>query len=299
MWLDPMPLPEDLHKAYQSYYTHETRPPSSGAIGRLFAAAKRGYLANRFGYGEGVSLLERLIGVLPWVYPGRPAELDFSVMWLRRPISDDSEQHAPRLLDVGAGSGWLVEQMSSLGWQAEGVDFDPRAVEQAHARQIKMHLGSLAEQNFAESSFDAVTMSHSIEHVPDPAGLLAQARRILRAGGRLSIATPNTRSRLRRKFCEHWFAFDPPRHLYLFNRDSLASALRKAGFERFRIFTSVRDASGVFLGSRAIRNYGRHDVSACPANAERIQGRACQLVEAMQAVFDRDAGEDLVALAEK
>jgi hypothetical protein len=142
-------------------------------------------------------------------------------------------------------------------------------------------------------------MSHSIEHVPDPVAFLTQARRILRAGGRLSIATPNTRSLLHRKFREHWFALDPPRHLFLFNRACLGDALRKAGFERFRIFTSVRDANGAFLGSRAIRNYGRHDMTACPANAERIQGRASQLVEAVHAVFDRDAGEDLVALVEK
>jgi 2-polyprenyl-3-methyl-5-hydroxy-6-metoxy-1,4-benzoquinol methylase len=294
IWLDPMPLPDDLHKAYQSYYTHEKRSPRSGAIERLFAAAKRGYLANRFGYGEGVSLPDRLMGVLPWIYPGRPAELDFSVMWL-----SGIEQDAPRLLDVGAGSGWLMEQMNALGWRAEGVDFDPRAVDQAQARGMKMHRGSLAEQNFPESSFDAVTMSHSVEHVPDPVGFLTEARRILRAGGRLSVATPNTRSMLHREFRRHWFALDPPRHLHLFNRDALADALRKAGFERFRIFTSIRDANGAFLGSRAIRDRGRHDMTARPAIAERIRGRRAQLVEAVKAMFDRDAGEDLVALAEK
>jgi 2-polyprenyl-3-methyl-5-hydroxy-6-metoxy-1,4-benzoquinol methylase len=294
IWLDPMPLAGDLHRAYESYYTHDVLPPRRGVIWRLLAAAKRGYLANHFGYGRGVSLPDRLMGFLPWIYPGRPAELNFSVMWL-----SGIEQDTPRLLDVGAGSGWLMEQMSALGWWAEGVDFDPHAVDQAQAKGMKMHRGSLAEQNFPESSFDAVTMSHSVEHVPDPITVLSEARRILRSGGRLSVATPNTRSMLHQEFGQHWFALDPPRHLYLFNRDALADALRKAGFERFRIFTSIRDANGAFLGSRAIRGRSRHDMTAHPAIAERIRGRAAQLVEAVHGLFDRDAGEDLVALAEK
>jgi SAM-dependent methyltransferase len=299
IWLDPMPLPEDLHKAYQSYYTHEKRPIRSDPIAHLFAAAKRGYLANRFGYSERASLLERVMGLLPWVYPGRPVELDFSVMWLSRPIAHGAKQAAASLLDVGAGSGWLIEEMRRLGWQAEGVDFDPRAVEQARARGVKVHLGSLAEQNFPDSSFDAVTMSHTFEHVADPVALLMEARRILRAGGRLSIATPNTRSLLHRKFREDWFALQPPGHLYLFNRDALADALRKGGFERFRVFTSIRDANGSWRGSRGIRRRGRYDMVAKPTRTMSVLGRLVQLYVAARAIADREAGEELVALAEK
>ena len=40
-----------------------SRLPRSGALDRLFAAAKRGYLANRFGYTEPASVLDRLLGL--------------------------------------------------------------------------------------------------------------------------------------------------------------------------------------------------------------------------------------------
>jgi SAM-dependent methyltransferase len=290
LWLDPMPAPEDVHRVYASYYTHVEERPRDGLLDRLFAAAKRGYVANHFGYEA--RAIERLLGLLPWIYPGRRSELDFSVMWLRG-------GKRGRLLDVGAGSGWLVEHLSSLGWQAEGLDFDARAVERARARGLKMHHGALPEQKFSEASFDAVTMSHSIEHVHDPVGWLAEARRVLRPGGQLAIATPNTRSLLHRRFREHWFPLDPPRHLYLFNRDALATALDKAGFKSLRIFTSVRDANGAFLGSRSIRRSGRYDMMAPGRKLARLWARVIQVGEAERLIFDGDAGEDLVALAVK
>jgi len=73
LWLDPAPLPEDVHKAYESYYTHAA-PRARGPLGRLFDAAKRGYLANHFGYANGVSLLDRTLGLLPGsTGPPRPS----------------------------------------------------------------------------------------------------------------------------------------------------------------------------------------------------------------------------------
>jgi len=292
LWLDPMPLAEDLGLAYARYYTHAVADRRRGALADLFAAAKRGYLANAWDYGGDVTPRQRLAGLLPLVYPGRTTELDFSVMWLRAGSRG-------RLLDVGAGSGTLVEGLRRLGWRAEGLDFDPEAVRSARERGLTFHQGGLVEQRFPDGAFDAVTMSHSLEHVHDPLAWLAEARRILRPGGRLSIATPNSRSVLHRWFGGHWFSLDPPRHLHLFNRDCLADALRKAGFERLRVFNSNREVNGAWRGSRNIRTQGRHDMLTPPGAAMSGLGRAVQLYVALRAAADRDAGEELVALVEK
>jgi 2-polyprenyl-3-methyl-5-hydroxy-6-metoxy-1,4-benzoquinol methylase len=288
LWLNPMPSQEDVHRVYESYYTHVAPPRRRGALGRLLAAAKRGYVANHFDYQA--TGLDRALGLLAWLYPGRPAELDFSVMWLHG-------ERRGRLLDIGAGSGWLIENMNALGWKAEGLDFDPRAVELARARGLTVHRGGLLEAGFEPESFDAVTMSHNIEHVHDPVAWLAEARRVLRPGGRLALATPNTRSYLHRRFREHWFPLEPPRHLHLFNRQSLDAVLQRAGFTQYRLFTSSRDAPGVFLASRAIRKSGRCDANAGAAGADRLRGRMVQLRELQAMLLDSDAGEDLVAMA--
>lgn len=292
LWLDPMPLPEDIHKAYTHYYTHAVRSAGNGLLQRLFDNAKRGYLANHYGYLEELGVVTRLLGLLPWLYPGRPAELDFSVMWLAAGARG-------RLLDVGAGSGWLVEHMNRLGWQAEGLDFDAHSVKSARDRGLVFHQGGLPQQNFPEGSFDALTMSHCIEHVHEPAAWLAEARRVLRPGGRLALATPNSASFCHEQFGESWFALDPPRHLHLFNRAAMTSLMNKAGFNRFRVFTSIRDANGAFVASRAIRATGRFDMLAPSGLVDKVAGRGAQMLEAAVRMARPDAGEDLVVLAER
>jgi 2-polyprenyl-3-methyl-5-hydroxy-6-metoxy-1,4-benzoquinol methylase len=290
LWLDPMPIAEDIGQAYAEYYTHASSAPASALS--LVETAKRAYLAIRWGYAFEGSAVEKLLGVAAYLYPWRRVALDFSVMWLE-------SSRAGRLLDVGAGSGVLVARMAALGWQAEGLDFDPRSVASARGRGLTMHLGDLDEAGFLEGSFEAVTMSHSIEHVHDPVRWLAEARRILKPGGRLALATPNTRSLLHRLYGRHWFALDPPRHLHLFNRGALAVALRRAGFEAFHIFTVARDARGQWRASRDIRRTGHHEFLSAASLLQRVAGGAVRFCEAAMTLVDRDAGEELIALAVK
>lgn len=292
MWLDPAPLEQELHKMYQSYYTHAGHKSNTGVVARLMETMKIGYLANRFGYREGVSAFARLAGWVPWLYPGRPPELDLSVMWL----------HASRngeLLDIGAGSGWLVEHMNSLGWDAHGLDPDPVAVRNARVRGLKFHEGSIFEQGFPDATFDAVTLCHSIEHVADPLAVVRECLRIIRPGGRLVMATPNTDSLGHRIFGGSWFPLDSPRHLHLFNQRSMASLIAKADACRFRVFSTYRDANGVFVASRAIQRYGRFDVNAPRSALDMFAGRLAQVAEILAMVIDRRWGEDLVAIVEK
>jgi 2-polyprenyl-3-methyl-5-hydroxy-6-metoxy-1,4-benzoquinol methylase len=292
MWLDPAPLEQELHKAYEAYYTHAARGSNEGLMDRVMGAMKRGYLANRFGYREGVSPLVRLAGWVPWLYPGRPSELDLSVMWL-----DASRKGA--LLDIGAGSGWLVEHLNSLGWDAQGLDFDPVAVRNARARGLNFHQGSVFDRSFPEATFDAVTLCHSIEHVSDPVAVVRECLRIVRPGGRLVMATPNTDSLGYRIFGEYWLHLDSPRHLHLYNRTSMTSLIAKAGGSPFRIFSSARDANGVYVASRAIRRCGRFDMNAARSRLAKLAGRAAQMAEILAMVVDPWWGEDLVAIIEK
>jgi hypothetical protein len=54
----------------------------------------------------------------------------------------------------------------------------------------------------------------------------------------------------------------------------------------------------VFLGSRAIRESGHYDMASNQPSAARVLARGVQLTEIMHLLVDRDAGEDLVALAQ-
>ena len=64
--------------------------------------------------------------------------------------------------------------------------------------------------DFDTDGFDAVTMSHVIEHVPDPVAFLDKCRRVLRPGGRLVLSTPNVRSLGHKRFRQSWRGLEPP-----------------------------------------------------------------------------------------
>lgn len=100
---------------------------------------------------------------------------------------------APRLLDVGAAQGVLLEEAARLGFDAEGVDHCADNVRDARARGLRVRLAE-AEDLDDRALFDVVTMMDLIEHVPEPARLLAMAHRALRPGGTLVVYTPNHRA---------------------------------------------------------------------------------------------------------
>ncbi|HVN28612.1 MAG TPA: class I SAM-dependent methyltransferase, partial [Candidatus Binataceae bacterium] len=246
LWLNPMPLARDINKAYRSYYTHEDRaaPTSRSFVTRAFRpmlqAIKRAYLAAQLGYTDRrIGVHERLLGLLVRLDPIRRADTDFPLKYLPY----DSRG---RLLDVGCGSGDLLARMESLGWEAQGIDLDPIAVAAARRKGLEVHRGALDRRNFPDAHFDAVVMSHLIEHVHQPIELLAHARRVLRPGGRLVIATPNAESLGHRMLRERWPLLDPPRHLQIFTPPVLESMARKAGFADVRVSTEVRTGAAMF-----------------------------------------------------
>lgn len=251
LWLDPVPLPEDLGRVYTEYFTHGERPPRPPSLlRRVLLAARAGFLARHHG-GPPAGAGARLLALLPHLHPGWKAELHHRAMHLRvRP--------GGRLLEVGCGTGELLDGARGLGWTVTGVDFDPAAVAVARRRGLDVREGDLAAQRFPDGAFDAVAMFHVFEHVPDPPALLAECRRILAPGGRLVVATPNPRSRGRRRFGEAWMGLDPPRHLHLYPPGVLRREAERAGFRTVDCRTTLRDAEVMYAGSLSIERTGRY-----------------------------------------
>lgn len=230
IWLDPRPVDEDLGKTYQTYFTHgeDEREPSMKRRMREFLYS---------GYRGLISVADPLLG------------LKQEKRRLRQMCLDGISPGT--LLDVGCGDGSFLDRMRKAGWEVDGCDFDPQGI--AHAKMaygLKLRVGTLEAQEFRDNQFEAVTVSHVIEHVTDPGALLREVCRTLKPGGRAVITTPNSASHGHETFRAAWFGLDPPRHLHLFNVENLACLAERSGMRIIERFSTAANAD-IFLGASA------------------------------------------------
>jgi ubiquinone/menaquinone biosynthesis C-methylase UbiE len=93
----------------------------------------------------------------------------------------------PRLADVGGGTGNYALALKQEGWEPVVVDRSPEMLTRAAAKGLETVRADAQSLPFDDESFDAVTMISMLHHVEDRGAALAEARRILRSGGRLVL----------------------------------------------------------------------------------------------------------------
>jgi SAM-dependent methyltransferase len=140
-----------------------------------------------------------------------------------------------RLLDIGCGAGSLLEAARRAGWEAEGVEVSRPSVEHVRARGFEVFYGELERARYPAASFDVVTASEILEHLPEPKELLREIARVVRPGGLFWGTTPHGRGLSARALGVGWSAVHPPEHLQLFSLSGLRGLLASAGFRRVRL----------------------------------------------------------------
>ncbi|MCD6040780.1 MAG: Ubiquinone/menaquinone biosynthesis methyltransferase UbiE [Burkholderiales bacterium] len=98
-------------------------------------------------------------------------------------------RHGTKLLDVASGPGYVAEAAAKRGADVIGIDFASAMVADARRRYpaLRFEEGDAEDLVFGEASFDAVTMNFGLLHLARPARALAEARRVLRPGGRFAF----------------------------------------------------------------------------------------------------------------
>jgi 2-polyprenyl-3-methyl-5-hydroxy-6-metoxy-1,4-benzoquinol methylase len=295
IWLDPMPVKEDIGKAYQTYYTHDTATTSQVSSSAFYQMVRDGYLRHRFGYTLGVGpTWYRLLAPLAHLYPTGVDQVLYNVMFLQDPAN------GARLLDIGCGSGLFLSRMRDLGWQVEGNDLDPLAVAAAQAKGLCVRSGDLLDQNYPDACFSAVTMSHVIEHVYDPVKLLKEVRRVLKQHGKVVLLTPNTLSLGHRYFRQDWRGLEVPRHIYLFNSENIRQIFFRAGFSQVKVQTLARGARYILSMSDAIRRVRikQNEVTGYSGSERKFKGMLYQFWERGLYWMNPHIGEELLVFAE-
>ena len=216
-WLDPQPRKDQIWKLYRDYYTHGEAGTGEGPPSDIYRS--KGAKA----------LLKRLLAAL--------------FFW-KRPVFATDLMHLQgvrpgRLLEVGCGGGSFLLAAANAGWSAHGIDFDEKAVAAANARPgVQAEVADLLDRNYPDGAFDAVVMSNVVEHLPDPAAVFAECRRILSPVGRVVMITPNIDALGHDLMGPYWRGLEPPRHLFLYNVLTLRRFARAAGFGKVLAFSS-------------------------------------------------------------
>lgn len=109
--------------------------------------------------------------------------------YLDGPISDCS------VLNVGGSAGVIDNYLADYVARVVGVDIDTKAIEHATTTYSKPNLefrvADALDLPFDDASFDVVVCSQVYEHVPDPAQMFREIRRVLKPGGVCYFAAGN------------------------------------------------------------------------------------------------------------
>jgi 2-polyprenyl-6-hydroxyphenyl methylase/3-demethylubiquinone-9 3-methyltransferase len=103
-----------------------------------------------------------------------------------------------KVLDVGCGGGILAEAMARRGAQVTGIDLSEKGLRVAELHLMESRLAVTYEMAMAEDyaarhagEFDLVTCMELLEHVPEPASMVAACARLVRPGGQVFFSTIN------------------------------------------------------------------------------------------------------------
>ncbi len=140
------------------------------------------------------------------------------------------------LLDVGCGTGDFLQIAKKNNWKVSGIEPNE------HARQIANKKTNNAvfdvEQllKFESNSFDVITLWHVLEHLPNLKEQISVLKTLLKTNGTLIIAVPNFKSYDAHYYKEFWAAYDVPRHLWHFSKNSISKLMSK---EQLKVIKTV------------------------------------------------------------
>ncbi|GFM32508.1 ArsR/SmtB family transcription factor [Desulfovibrio subterraneus] len=140
--------------------------------------------------------------------------------------------HMPRCkvaLDLGCGTGTLLERMLEKALSVIGVDGSPRMLELAKRRlvedadRVSLRIGELEHLPLRDGEADFAAINMVLHHLSHPGEALKEIRRVLRPGGLLALADfdRHDNEKMRSEYGDRWLGFD---------MTTLALKLTEAGF---------------------------------------------------------------------
>jgi 2-polyprenyl-3-methyl-5-hydroxy-6-metoxy-1,4-benzoquinol methylase len=167
-----------------------------------------------------------------------------------------------KLLEIGSGTGDLLFACKNLGWETTGIEPNERARNNA-----KQNLNLILNKNInnidlKNKSQDIIMMWHVLEHIPNLKETTTQIRELLKDNGKLIIAVPNHKSFDAKYYKENWAAYDVPRHLLHFDKETMSKTLKKSGLRVIKTKAMIFDSFYVSMLSEKIKTGKKNPIKA-------------------------------------
>ncbi|HEY6077332.1 MAG TPA: bifunctional 2-polyprenyl-6-hydroxyphenol methylase/3-demethylubiquinol 3-O-methyltransferase UbiG [Polyangiaceae bacterium] len=126
-----------------------------------------------------------------------------------------------RVLDVGCGAGFLSNHLARQGFETTGLDASQASLDVAARHDVtgkaRYLLGDAMRLPFTDASFDVVCAMDFLEHVEEPAAVVAEIARVLRPGGVFFFHTFNRNPLAWLVIIKgvEWFVKNTPRHMHV------------------------------------------------------------------------------------
>jgi SAM-dependent methyltransferase len=158
------------------------------------------------------------------------------------------------LLDIGCGTGNFLNYCRKMKFETTGIEPNDKARKFA-IENLSLNVYDESHlDKFHPVTFNVITMWHVLEHVHQLNERLKNIHTLLKPGGTLIIAVPDSDSWDAIEYKSFWAAYDLPRHLYHFTSVSMRNLTTKNGFRIEKTIPMLFDAFYISLLSEKYRS---------------------------------------------
>ncbi len=143
------------------------------------------------------------------------------------------------ILDIGCGTGDFIKECKNNDWEVVGIEPNSKAKEIGLTKDLVI-FSSI--DDIIEQKFDIITMWHVLEHVTDLDDTINKIKNMLTENGTLIIAVPNYKSYDASYYKSFWAAYDVPRHVWHFSKNSIKKIFKKFKMEVIKIKPMLFDS---------------------------------------------------------
>ena len=167
-----------------------------------------------------------------------------------------------KLLDIGCGTGAFLKIAKNNAWEVYGIEPNEKARSIANKSCNDSVFNTEKLKSLKNESFDVITLWHVLEHLPDLESQISTFKRLLKPNGTLVIAVPNFKSYDALHYNNFWAAFDVPRHLWHFSKESISKLFNEENMKVEKTLPMVFDAFYVSLLSEKYKRKAMSPVRA-------------------------------------